>query len=107
MEEHLGRHLKDGEVVHHRNGIRHDNRIENLELFQSNGEHLRYELTGKVPKWSEDGKSRLRNSLAKAWSTQYESRQDDQDSRKKTRRPTDSPQWRALAPSKKKAKPPR
>lgn len=33
MERHLGRELRRGENVHHRNGVRHDNRLENLELW--------------------------------------------------------------------------
>jgi hypothetical protein len=33
MTEMLGRALTKGETVHHKNGVRHDNRPENLELW--------------------------------------------------------------------------
>lgn len=40
MQQHLGRELSDDEDVHHINGIKNDNRIENLEVI-SHSDHSR------------------------------------------------------------------
>jgi hypothetical protein len=43
VEDYLGRKLSSNEVIHHINGIRNDNRIDNLMIFNSQREHKAFE----------------------------------------------------------------
>lgn len=48
MEAHLGRYLLPTEVVHHINNIPWDNRIENLMLFATTGDHSSFH---RIQEW--------------------------------------------------------
>lgn len=62
MEDHLGRKLNKDEVVHHINGVRDDNRLENLELTTIHDHHrLQHDETSKL--YSVDRKTRWGNDI--------------------------------------------
>lgn len=63
MEHELGRYLETHEVVHHRDRNRENNAPENLQVFGSNAEHLRHELTGRVPNWTPEGWRRMQQAV--------------------------------------------
>lgn len=75
MSEHLGRPLTDEEVVHHIDGDKKNNEIDNLRLYSSNGEHLADELKGKTPKIHPDNWDQLPKGLARAARKRWEDSQ--------------------------------
>jgi len=70
MERKLGRYLNPREIVHHENGIKNDNRLENLTLMSIN-EHISHHLIGnqimkgkKLPKVVRD---KISKRLKRYW----------------------------------------
>lgn len=51
-EEMLGRPLAQGEIVHHINGDKKDNRRENLKIYSSQSEHMREGHPRTAGRWS-------------------------------------------------------
>ena len=66
VSDHIGRVLDRAEAVHHRDGNPENNALENLEVFQSNALHLRHELSGRVPNWSQEGLAQMRAGILKS-----------------------------------------
>jgi hypothetical protein len=68
-EQILGRLLTRREVVHHKDGNPRNNHPSNLQVFDSNADHLRHELSGRIPNWTESGKIRIAEGVKKAAAT--------------------------------------
>ena len=69
MEKHLGRYLTPDENVHHKNGIRDDNRIENLELWivtQPSGQRLDDLIDFVAKNYAEEVRLRIKHYTSSA-----------------------------------------
>jgi|GEM_PF-2685565 len=78
-EQMLGRRLLPTEVVHHKNDVPDDNRPENLQVFDTNADHLRETLAGKCPKWSPEGRQRILEATRRGGRSTCRKRQESSD----------------------------
>ena len=68
MERHLGRRLLPTEDVHHKNGIKNDNRVENLEVIDAH-KHRRVHQLGK--KYDSVVRKKDSENAKRQWKTMY------------------------------------
>lgn len=66
LEAQLGRYLTQTEVVDHMDGDPTNNAPGNLRLFACNADHLRATLAGRCPKWTPEGKERMRLAVTRS-----------------------------------------
>ena len=66
MEQHIGRKLQKNEVVHHINGDRADNRIENLEVKIKNLHDKEHTIGSKNPFYGKRHTKETKEKISKA-----------------------------------------
>jgi hypothetical protein len=60
MESYLGRELRQDEIVHHKNGVKDDNRIDNLELM-TDSQHRIFNNINRI--LSDESRLKMSNSI--------------------------------------------